>query len=114
MSESNSRDKIFYDDDVCVDIKVMLDMLVPLISSYRLLAGAANELNNISAVSKHDLKEAVKRTDDMGEIIDDMQDELHRAVKLYLKEVNYKLKKGAVSNDVMNLNTTEIQFVELE
>jgi hypothetical protein len=113
MNENSNREYMGKDDDICTDIRVLLDMIVPLVSSYRLLAGAANELNNISAVSKHDLKEAVERTDDMGEIIDDMQDELHKVIKQYLKEINYKLKKGS-NNDVLNINSSEIQFVELE
>ncbi|EGT3615988.1 hypothetical protein FHH43_07020, partial [Clostridium perfringens] len=39
-------------------------------NTYRLLVGAAGELNGIAKVRKRDLDEALDRVDKMGEIID--------------------------------------------
>lgn len=80
----------FYDEILCKDIKVMIEMLSSLSSSYRLLVGGAEELNRIALVNKHDAKDAIDRADELGDVIDDIEHELKKLVQLFLREVLYK------------------------
>ncbi|MBU3179605.1 hypothetical protein [Clostridium psychrophilum] len=52
------------------DINNLADLLNKLVSSYRLLIGGANELNGIALSKKSDVKEALKRANGVGDIID--------------------------------------------
>lgn len=80
----------FYDEVLCKDIRVLLDMLASLSNSYRLLAGAAEAFNGISLVHRREAEDAIDRTNQVGEIIDDLDKELKRLMKLYLKELACK------------------------
>lgn len=53
------------------DINNLADLLNKLVSSYRLLIGGANELNGIALSKKSDVKEALKRANGVGDIIDE-------------------------------------------
>ncbi len=81
-----------YSNNAVGEMKLLIDMLVPLVSSYRLLVGAADEFNRISLVNKHDIEEAIDRADDLGDIIDDIQDELHKALRQYIGGADCKKK----------------------
>lgn len=87
----NSKDT-FRDEILCKDIKVMIEMLASLSNSYRLLVGGAEELSRIALVHKHDAEEAIDRADELGEIIDDIEDELKKQMRVYLKELSCKLE----------------------
>lgn len=52
------------------DVNNLADLLGKLVNSYRLLIGGANELNGIALASKSDIKDALKRADELGDIID--------------------------------------------
>ncbi|MGE5630075.1 MAG: hypothetical protein ACM3TR_03135 [Caulobacteraceae bacterium] len=67
------------------------NILTPLSSSYRLLAGAAEEFNRIALAHRKDVEEAIDRADEMGHIVDDMQDQLKRILRRYYKELDDKL-----------------------
>ncbi|KYH34642.1 hypothetical protein CLTEP_13590 [Clostridium tepidiprofundi DSM 19306] len=54
------------------DIDNLVDLLGKLVNSYRLLIGGADELNKIAFASKSDIKDALDRADDLGDIIDDV------------------------------------------
>ncbi|MDT8718522.1 hypothetical protein IAI10_17800 [Clostridium sp. 19966] len=54
------------------DISNLADLLTKLVNSYRLLIGGANELNGIALASKKDIKAAIKRSHELGEIIDNL------------------------------------------
>lgn len=82
----------FYDDILCADVKILLEMLASLSNSYRLQVGAADEMNKISLVHRHDVEEAIDRVDHLGEIIDDVQESLKRAMKVYLNELLFKIE----------------------
>ena len=64
----------------------LINVLKPLSESYRLLVGAADEFNGITLAHKKDLKDAIQRADDLGDVIDKviktldtlMGKELHR------------------------------------
>ncbi|HEY5563262.1 MAG TPA: hypothetical protein VIK72_16205 [Clostridiaceae bacterium] len=52
------------------DICNISDTLVKLVSSYRLLIGGAEEYNGIALATKHEVKKALKRADNLGDVID--------------------------------------------
>jgi hypothetical protein len=52
------------------DVNNLADLLNKLVNSYRLLVGGANELNGIALASKSDIKDALKRAHELGDIID--------------------------------------------
>jgi 3-deoxy-D-arabino-heptulosonate 7-phosphate (DAHP) synthase len=88
----------FYDDILCKDVRSLTEILATISSSYRLLVGAADELNKIALVHRHEAEEAIERADDLGEIIDDVQDELKILMKLYLQELKCKIDYQVLCN----------------
>ena len=79
-------------NDQYTDINNLTSLLNSLVNSYRLLLGGANELNNISEARKSDVKEAVKRADNLGEIIDEIIKTLDECNTSYVKYC--KIKKS--------------------
>jgi hypothetical protein len=55
-----------------VDINNLADLLNKLVNSYRLLIGGAGELNGIALAHKKDVKNALKRVNKVGDIIDEV------------------------------------------
>lgn len=93
----------FYDEILCKDIKVLTDMLTSLSTSYRQLVGAAEEFNRISLVHRHEAEEAIDRADELGDIIDDVQRELKRLTKLYLRELFCKVEIQKLYNNKLSI-----------
>lgn len=54
------------------DVNNLTELLGKLVSSYRLLIGAADELNKIALSKKSDVRDALKRAEKLGETIDDI------------------------------------------
>lgn len=54
------------------DINNLADFLAKLVNSYRLLIGGAGELNQIALAKKSEVKKALDRADDLGDVIDDV------------------------------------------
>lgn len=109
----------FYDDALCKDVKVLLEMLTSLTNSYRLLVGAADEFNGIALVHRHEAEEAIERADELGDIIDEVERELKKLMKLYLQELACKLEvqqlcfsKLSVSSNIKTLGTALIENLE--
>jgi hypothetical protein len=67
-----------------IDVNSLADLLSKLINSYRLLIGGANELNGITMAHKSDVKDALKRVDKLGGIIDNLLDALDETGEGYL------------------------------
>ena len=61
-------------------------------NTYRLLVGAAGELNNISKVRKRDLDDALDRVDEMGKIIDSILEVINDNEEAYIKYIKLKSK----------------------
>lgn len=59
-------------------------------NTYRLLVGAAGELNGIAKVRKRDLDEALDRVDKMGEIIDSVLEVIKENENAYIKYIKLK------------------------
>lgn len=66
------------------DVCNLADLLFKLTNSYRLLIGGANELNGMALASKSDIKDALKRVDAVGDLIDDVIDTLDECECSYL------------------------------
>ncbi|HWR61872.1 MAG TPA: hypothetical protein VN580_09695 [Clostridia bacterium] len=83
----DNRDEFLY-REICN----LNDILTPLVSSYRLSVGAAEELNKIALAHRKDVEEAVERADDLGHMIDDVRRKLKKYMKRYFSELDYKLE----------------------
>lgn len=57
-------------EDYYCDINNLTDLLSKLTNCYRLLVGGAGELNSIAAAHKKDVKDALHRADELGDVID--------------------------------------------
>lgn len=67
-----------------VDINNIADLLSKLVNSYRLLIGGAGELNTIALAHKKDVKEALHRVNELGDVIDDLINVLDKSSYIYL------------------------------
>lgn len=104
----------FYDEVLCKDIRVLIDMLASLSNSYRLLAGAAEEFNCISLVHRREAEDAINRANQLGDVIDDLDKELKRLMKLYLRELACKVEiQQLYNNKLAFLNSSDKLSKEL-
>ena len=95
------------------DVSNLTTLLSTLVNSYRLLIGGAYELNNISEAKKSDVKEAVKRADNLGEIIDEIIKTLDECNTSYFKYC--KIKKSfiddkAIKDNILTEINNEVEF----
>lgn len=88
------------------DVNNLADLLNKLVNSYRLLIGGANELNGIALASKKDIKEALKRARDLGDIIDGVIDTLE--VSTDSCNCYTRLKSEIISNKI------HVDYIETE
>lgn len=88
------------------DINNLADMLTKLVSSYRLLIGGADELNKIALSKKSDVKDALKRADNLGDIIDEAIKVLDGASYSYMSYCTMK-------TDIMK-SKLQIDYIEAE
>jgi hypothetical protein len=65
-------------------------LLEKYVNSYRLLIGGAGELNGIALAKKNEVKDALKRVDKVGDLIDDLIDILECCQNTYLNYVRLK------------------------
>lgn len=88
------------------DINNLADILTKLVGSYRLLIGGADELNKIALSKKSDVKDALKRADSLGDIIDETIKVLDDASYNYMSYCKMKteIMKGKI----------QIEFIETE
>lgn len=88
------------------DVNGIADLLTKLINSYRLLIGGANELNGITLAHRSDVRDALKRVDKLGEIIDDLMETLEETGGGYLEYCKLK-------SEVMKYHL-EAQYIQTE
>jgi hypothetical protein len=91
MSNNGEHDR--YEDPLYKEIKALNDILTPMASSYRLMAGAAEELNRIALAHRRDVEDAIDRADDMGHIVEDIQKRLKRVLRRYYKDLDCRLEE---------------------
>lgn len=80
------------EDSYIKEICSLNEILTPLVSSYRLSVGAAEELNRISLAHRKDVEDAIDRADDFGHLIDEIQKKLKKYMRRYFYELDYKLE----------------------
>ncbi len=91
------------------DICNLADLLTKLVNSYRLLVGGANELNGIALATKKDVKNALKRVDALGDLIDEVIDALDDCEVPYLSYckmksefIEYKVYAKNIQTEIEN------------
>jgi hypothetical protein len=88
------------------DINNLADLLGKLVNSYRLLIGGAGELNGIALAHKKDVKDALKRVNELGDVIDDVIDVLDKSSYCYMDYC--KLKAELIEGRI------QAQYIETE
>ena len=88
------------------DINNLADILIKLVGSYRQLIGGAEELNRIALSKKSEVKDALKRADDLGDIIDETIKVLDNASYSYMSYCTMK-------TEVMKCKI-QIEYIETE
>lgn len=89
-----------------VDINNLTDLLSKLVNSYRLLIGGAGELNTIALAHKRDVKDALKRVNELGDIIDSVIKVLDCSSFSYMDYC--KLKAQILESKI------QVQYIETE
>ncbi len=95
------------------EVNNLTTLLNSLVNSYRLLIGGAYELNNISEAKKGDVKDAVKRADDLGEIIDEIIRTLDECNTSYIKYCKIKksfIDEKSIKDNILTEINNEIEF----
>lgn len=80
------------------DVNNLADLLGKLVNSYRLLVGSAHELNGIAISHRSDVKDALDRVDELGDVIDDVLDTLKYVGCSYMDYC--KLKSEVIKNQM--------------
>jgi hypothetical protein len=95
--------------DYYTDVNGLAELLSKLINSYRLLIGGANELNGITLAHRGDVRDALKRVDKLGIIIDDLLKALEETgtgyldyCKLKSEVIKYHLEAQYVQTEIDN------------
>lgn len=74
------------------EILTLNEILTPLVSSYRLSVGAAEEFNRIALAHRKDVEDAIDRADDLGHLVDEVRKKMKKYMKRYFVELDYKLE----------------------
>ncbi|MDK0981068.1 hypothetical protein ACOT7R_08395 [Clostridium perfringens] len=74
------------------EVNDLSSVLSSYANTYRLLVGAAGELNTIAKVRKRDLDDALDRVDEMGKIIDSILEAIKENEEAYIKYIKLKSK----------------------
>ena len=95
------------------DINNLSQLLQSMVNSYRLLIAGAAELNNINEAKSSYVKVAVKRADNLGEIIDhviELLDECGEGYFKYIKIVGGHILKNTDNNVILTEVDNELLF----
>lgn len=108
MGEEENLLEKYLTEKYLLNLNSVADILTKLVSSYRLLIGGAAEFNTIALAHKNDVKDAIKRADALGDIIDDYIKALD---KMGIPYINYCGSKAESVKSVLSkgLIATEIQ-----
>ena len=88
------------------DINNLADFLAKLVNSYRLLVGGAGELNTIALAHKKDVRKAIKTSDDLLDVIDEVIEVLQKTSFGYM---DYCKIKGELMRSKM-----QVQYIQTE
>jgi hypothetical protein len=100
-----SRRKVVesYYSDICN----LAQLLEKYVAAYRLLIGGAEELNTISAASRSQVKKALHRSYELGEIIDDVLEIIEKSECSYF---DYCKLKGNIMERKLEMQTIETEI----
>lgn len=68
----------------------LIDILCKMVNDYRLLVGAASELNQITPAHKKDVRKALKLVNKVGDIIENILDIIDKTETNYFEYCNIK------------------------
>jgi hypothetical protein len=88
------------------DIGNLTELLAKLVNSYRLLIGGAAELNIIALSRKSEVKAALRRAYNLGEVIDRL---IHRLEDINLNYLEYCTLKA----DILKVKL-EMEYIQTE
>ncbi|PRR78226.1 hypothetical protein CLLI_18280 [Clostridium liquoris] len=91
------------------DINNLAELLAKLVNSYRLLIGGAGELNTIALSKKNDVKHALKRANELGEVIDEIIEVLEKTSYGYMDycEMKSQLIEGKIQSKYIETEIDE-------
>lgn len=91
------------------DLERLSDLLRNYIEMYGLLINGTSELNSTSVTRKGELKHALERIDDIGDIIDDLLKVVKKSEGTYSKysilkneAISMKTEKESIINEINN------------
>lgn len=99
--------KIVY-DQYFREISYLVDILNKYVNSYRLLIGSAGELNSIALARKGDVKDTLKKIEQLGDLIDCLLETLESAQYNYIEYL--KLKTSVLQVEI----SKEIILTEID
>lgn len=97
------------------DINNLVELLAKLSGSYRVLVGAADDLNRIAFASKSEIKDALNRAEDLGKVIDRLIDVLDDVAIGYVKYCKLKgdtIKTKVNCDNILTEIDEELKFKE--
>ncbi|WP_040210311.1 hypothetical protein [Clostridium polynesiense] len=89
------------------DINNLAELLFKFTNSYRLLIGGASDLNSIALAKKKDVRDAIRRADELGEIIDELLEVIDYCNCAYFKYCKIKSDYINCKNN-LNIIKTEV------
>lgn len=78
--------------DYFLEISNLVDILAKYVNAYRLLIGSAGELNSIALAKKSDVKDALRRVNELGKLIDCLIKSLDCAQCTYIDYLKLRAK----------------------
>ncbi|NMM61499.1 hypothetical protein HBE96_02045 [Clostridium sp. P21] len=93
-------------EDYYNDTNNLTDYLSKLVNSYRLLVGAAGELNDIALAHKKEVRKAINTSNDLLNVIDEVIDVLEKTSFGYM---DYCKIKGKIMQSTM-----QVQYIQTE
>lgn len=89
------------------EINGLTSMLRNYIEMYRLLVSSTSELNSIAPAKKSEVKHALERLNDLGDVIDDILKVIKKCEPSYIRYlciknevINEKIEKGTIRTEL--------------
>lgn len=89
------------------ELNSLVDILGKFVNSYRLLIGGAGELNNIALAKKNEVKDALDRVEEVGNIIDSLVKVIEGSGECYFKYTKIK-NEFILANTQKDVILTEV------
>ncbi|WP_202127762.1 hypothetical protein [Clostridium sp. C8-1-8] len=95
-------------DSYFLEVNNLTDLLTKYVNSYRLLIGGAGELNGIALARKKEVRDAIKRANQLGDIIDVLLNVIQSVECCYLDYIRMKADVIALKTAQKSIILTEI------